>query len=86
MEIGGGVLMAHLARQVGKAEIGGNERGLVVDGGRHPLIGLRHRSVGQVDERAHALRQGKAGGPESGDEWKALNCGSLRVHGLPRSA
>jgi hypothetical protein len=31
VEVGGGVLVAHLACKVGKVEIGGYERGLVVD-------------------------------------------------------
>ncbi|ELP65151.1 hypothetical protein STRTUCAR8_04707, partial [Streptomyces turgidiscabies Car8] len=77
------MLVTHLACEVGKAEIGGDERGLVVDGRCAPLVGLLHGSVGQLDERAHAIGQGQTGGPESGDEREALGYGSVRVHGSP---
>lgn len=83
MEVGGGVLVAHLAREIGKAEVGGDERRLVVDGRCTPLIGRFHRSVSQIDERPYAFRQGQAGGAESGDEREALGCGAVRVHGSP---
>ncbi|CCK25005.1 hypothetical protein BN159_0626 [Streptomyces davaonensis JCM 4913] len=56
VEVGGGVLVAHLAGEVGEAEVGGYERGLVVDGRCETLVGLLHCDVGQVDECAHAFR------------------------------
>ncbi|MEU3654438.1 hypothetical protein AB0E67_16700 [Streptomyces sp. NPDC032161] len=40
MEIGGGVLVAYLAGEGGKAEVGGDERGLVVDRGCKSLVGV----------------------------------------------
>jgi hypothetical protein len=36
VEVGGGVLVAHLACEVGESEVGGDERGLVVDGRCEP--------------------------------------------------
>ena len=83
VEIGGGVLVAHLASQLGKAHIGGEECGLVVDRRGKPLIGFALCGVGEVGECAHALGQGQACGPEPGDERKALGYGAVRVHGSP---
>ena len=81
----GGVLVEHLAGEVGEAEIGGDERCLVVDGRCEPLVALLHRCVGKFDQAAHARGQGQAGRPESGDEREALDlgpCGSMGPPGV----
>ncbi|MFF9914729.1 hypothetical protein [Streptomyces sp. NPDC013457] len=56
------MLVAPLAGEVGQAEVGGEERGVVVDRGRQTLVRLRLRCGGELDQGADALWEWQAGG------------------------
>lgn len=86
MEVGGGVLVAQVAGQVGIADVGGEEGGLVVGGGGQAAVVFGDRGVGQADDGRDALREGQAGGAPAGDEREAPGHGTVRVHASPRGA
>ena len=61
------------AGEGGKPQIGGEQRGLVVDGGGQALVVLPRARVGKLNQCLDAGGQWQTGGAESGDELAATN-------------
>jgi hypothetical protein len=65
------VAVAPVAGQVGEADVGGEQRGLVVDGGGGRRVPGRGGGAGEGDDPGDPFGQREAGRPGSGDEGEA---------------